>query len=503
MELIRKIKEEVKISSYFDKSVLIKTSNGWKTLSPFTKERTPSFMIVDKDGIEVFNDYSFGKSGDIFSFLMLKEKKTFYEVYSDLLLKLNIKIKPIKKKSADVKYLNLIKELSTFFYDTFLKRDDVKEYLIEKRFLNQESLDMFYLGFCENGIINFLEEKEIDKNLAFDLGLIGQNDDGSFYDKIRNRIIIPLFNMNNEIIGFSNRKYLETDTAGKYINPPNNKLFKKNSFIYGLNLASEKIKEKDSVIITEGYLDCIKLHQKGITNSVCVSGTNLFSDQVKILSKLTTKFYFCFDGDSAGRLAIIKNIKEVVKQGGDIFIIELPDGDDPDDYLNKNSKEDFLKLVNNSKNILEFIKDSKSEMIPILEEISNTIKKISSDVRREFWYKNILEYIGIDLKQDIKKEYYLQEIVDEMSENDNKFFKYYLNSDADSKKILLENNFLETEKAKLLLLKLNNDTYKIEFDKEEQEIINSLSLKNKEYKSDEVLKIIDRIKKEKKLLNES
>lgn len=489
-ENIIKIKKSVKITDYI-KNDLIDNGDGWKCLSPFTKEKTPSFFIKEEDSMQFFKCFSSGKGGDIFSFLMELESKSFIEVYQELAEKLNLSIDSIKLKTSQKKYINILEKINLKLKFNLSEKEDVLNYLIEKRRFNKETINLFQLGWSESGILSYINAEKLDKDFSAEIGLIGKKD--GYFDIIRNRITIPLFSINNEIIGIGTRKYLESDIYGKYILPPNSSLFKKNSFLYGLNFSYDEIKKKDAAILVEGNFDVIKLFQSGIKNIVGICGTTIYSTQVKLLQKLTNNFYICLDGDVAGYSAIIKNCKELIKQGIDIFIIELKDNLDPDEFIDLKGPREFIKLFNNAKNLFEFLADRKEELITILEELSLIIPKIESTIKQQFWYQNIEKYTGINIKNNIKKEYYDKKKTEQLTYNDTLFLKLFINTNEDGKKKLEENPFYETEFGKLLFLKLSNTNYNIEFSNDENEIINSIK-SNKIILLDEIDKNIKKIK---------
>lgn len=493
---IQQIKQSVKISSYFDQKDLIPNGEGkFKTLSPFNKEDTPSFFINTIDGIEVFKDFSSGAGGDIFSFLQKRDRKSFIEVYNDLSEELGLTDKPKKKKNVNTEYYTILSQLAWTFNQQIKSKPDVIEFL-KNRGITEDDINTFNLGWVDNGILSLAKTLKIEEAKLLDLGLIGEGDNGK-YDIMRYRITIPLYNDVGQIVGISTRKFLETDKAGKYINPTNNALFKKNSFMFGFNIAKETIKEKDMVILCEGYFDFIQLYKAGFTNSVCVLGTALMSDHVKNLSKLTNNFYFCFDGDVAGENSVIKNAKEVIKQGFNLFVIELPKGEDPDSYVIKYGTDAFKNLIRNAKTILEYIQKNDEIMIAMLEDLKGILPKITSSVKKQLWYKNVETTIGIDLTKDLKKEFFEKKQKEELTERDILFITTLINADDEGKKRLLENEFFQTEKAKYLVLKLTNKIYDIAFTQEENNLIKSLTLK-KQYDIKEVNKIIKRVEEEKR-----
>lgn len=494
MKHIEYIKKNVKISDFFKKEKLIPNGEGnYKVLSPFKEETNPSFYITTtSDGVQLYKDFSDGdKGGDIFSFLQKYEKKSFIEVYNELCEKLDL-IDEKKKttRKVNTEYYTILSNLAFKFNENIKNKSEVLEYLASRNIL-EEDIELFNLGWVDKGILSY----GYDKAKLLDIGLVKEGEE-SVYDIMKNRITIPLYDVDNRIVGIATRKFLETDTAGKYINPANSSVFKKNNYLYGFNLAKEFIKEHDFVILVEGYFDLIQLYKNGFKNVVCTLGTALMSDHVKMLAKYTTNFFFCYDGDSAGENSVIKNSKEIIKQGYNIFVIEMPSGKDPDEVLQTGDTEAFKSLIKNSKSLLDYINSKEDKIVEFLEELRSIIPKIPSTIMQQFWYKNIIEVTGIDASKDIKKEFFKRKDEEPLSENDLLFLKTYINSDEEAKKLLNENRFFTTEKCHYIFLKYKNDKYAITFSEDEKTIIDNLKLK-KEYTVKDAEKLIKKIKEEK------
>lgn len=475
---ILKIKKHVKITDYIEPGKLIKTSDkNWKCLSPFSSEKTPSFYIKEEpSGIQKFKCFSTGIAGDIISFLMELENKTFPEVIQELSDKIGIVNEYSKIKISQKKYIDILNKVNNKLKFLLDQSQPAKDYLINTRKLTEETIDLFKIGYSNDSILAFLIANNLDLGLSKELGIIGESN-SNYYNVINNRITIPLFSKESNIIGITNRRFLETDTYPKYVNPPNNTLYKKNNYIFNLNFSSEYIKKADSVIIVEGHFDFIKLFQSGFKNSACILGTMLYSGQIKELAKLTENFYICLDSDPAGKRAIIKNTKEIIKQGYNIFIIELEQGEDPDSFIDNYGAKEFQKKINNAKNFLEYINSQNEDMIELLEDLSEIIPKINSTVKQQYWYQNIKKYTGIDISKNIKKEYFEKVKSKPLSETDLIFLRLFINSNDEQKSYIINNLRTETENGKLLYLKLKNTNYNISLTDEENETIKLLKSK--------------------------
>lgn len=467
------IKKRVKISDYI-KTDLKETTQGFHTLSPFSNEKTPSFFIKNDNGIEVFKCFSTGKSGDIFSFLMTLENKTFSEVYNDLCEKLKLPIEGLKIKTAQKPYIDLLEKLNIWFQYNLTEFPDAVTFLQDDRGLTDDTIKEFGLGWVNDDLLEYIDAESMSKALLLEVGVLGKKT--SYYPVLKNRIIIPLLSPTGNTIGFGTRKYFDTDTYAKYMLPPNNVIYKKGGFLYNVDKAKDHIKSKDYVILFEGFFDVITAYQNGIKNTVAINGTSMYSSQVKLLQKLTNNFYICLDNDAPGLAAIMKNCKELIKNGVDIHIVELANGLDPDEYIRTYGVDEFQKQINNAKSIFEFIAELGENQIEVLEEIALIVLKIPSEIRRQFWYKSIEDRTGINIRNNIKKSFYETKVTETLSQNDGSFLFLYINADDNTKPIVEEKITLDTNLGKLLYLKLKNKKYSIEYTDKEKQILDSLTI---------------------------
>ena len=227
--------------------------------------------------------------------------------------------------------------------------------------------------------------------------------------------MFPILNENDKVVGFGGRKLYEDDPGGKYINSPESRIYSKSRILYGLNFAKEKIRYFDYVILVEGYMDLISLNKFGFENVVASSGTALTEDQVKLLSRYTKNIYVLFDSDFAGIKAAKRGIEIILEAGLDLSVVTLPEGEDPDSFLNKFGKEEFDKYVSSRKSLISFIsdlyvKDNKLETVndktEFVKEIINYIGKIPDKIKRAFYIKEISSLYSIyesDLRDELDK----------------------------------------------------------------------------------------------------
>ncbi len=240
-----------------------------------------------------------------------------------------------------------------------LKNDDGKvarDYL-QNRNIKSQTQKTFGLGYAPNGWDNFLnhaKENKIDLEKAKLLGLIDSKENGNFYDKFRGRIIYPIFSPNGRVIAFGGRVFQGEENIAKYLNSPESSIYLKRKSLYGLFHSKDEIRKLNKAILVEGYMDLIALYQNGIKNVVASSGTSLTDDQVRLLSRYTKNIVVIFDADTAGMKAALRSIEILLKQDFEVSVLSLPEGEDPDSFINEFGKTHFEEVLKTAKNFLEF-----------------------------------------------------------------------------------------------------------------------------------------------------
>ena len=327
-QAIEKIKESLDIVDVISKYVVLKKAGrNFQGLCPFHNEKTPSFVVTpDK---QIFKCFGCGEGGDVFTFLMKINNQSFNEVIEEQALNLGIELPKFNKKNAmenkafRERLYDAMELASKFFKNNLESNAKALEYL-EKRGINEIAISKFSLGLAPKG--NF-ELKNYLTNLGFSVdelikaGLVYEKD-GVYYDRFKNRIIIPIKNINSNIIAFGARAIMEGQMP-KYINSPESEIYNKSNVLFGLDSAKETIKEKDSVIFMEGYFDVISAQIGGVKNAVATCGTALTPHHIKLISRFcpSRKIYLAFDTDSAGKKAIehgAEVIKSIFNSLGDI-----------------------------------------------------------------------------------------------------------------------------------------------------------------------------------------
>ena len=420
-EIVERIKDNIDIVDLISDYVqLKKTGANYIGLCPFHNEKTPSFTVSDVKNI--FHCFGCGEGGDGVSFIMKRENLDYPQALRFLAEKMNIEI--VERQVDDKK--NLIKdktyeinrEAALFYYNN-LSKIDKPQYYLKKRNINSNTIRRFGLGYALDeweSLYEYLSDKgykdeEIDKT-----GLVGRRKDNKgYYDKLRNRIIFPIIDIKARVIGFGGR--VIDHTMPKYLNSPDTVVFNKGNHLYGLNLV-HKHSDRKKILLVEGYMDVIALFSKGINYSVASLGTALTARQAKSLKRYGEEIFICYDADQAGIKAALKAIDTLRDQEVDPKVILLPDGLDPDDYINKFGlltfeKEftkalnhiDFKVRVNKDKYDLEDVDDK----VKFTQEIARIIKQLKSPIEQDAYISKISEetYISKDaIRMEIKGNNY-------------------------------------------------------------------------------------------------
>lgn len=341
-----------------------KIGNNYKTLCPFHKEKTESFFISQKKQ----KYYCFGcqKNGNVINFLMEYNKISFLDAINILS---HNKYKKLNDNVEIYNFNNILNEISEIYHQNIKnKTEELNSFLI-KRDIDDNLIQKFKLGFVQNTwnfLFNILKKR---KNLTqgISLGLVIQNNN-KYYDRFRYRLIFPIRNIYGETIGFGGRSLNEKNKP-KYINSTESILFSKKKELYGIFESNIKnFKKKISIIVVEGYIDVLALHKNNIFNVVSSLGTSFSIDHIKNLKKFCNKIIFCFDGDNAGKKASLKTAYLCLPYIESNFFFEfilLPDTEDPDSYIKKYGKKEFLKLIDKPIYVLDYIYDNMTKSLDI------------------------------------------------------------------------------------------------------------------------------------------
>ncbi len=392
---------------------LKRAGRNFKALCPFHHEKTPSFMVSPDR--QIYHCFGCQESGNAFKFLMSYERLEFLEAVEFLAKKTGVVLPEMREKGASgdsnlITQLYKINELAGFFYVHHLNSPDglaAKKYFVE-RGLKQESLQFFKLGYSENkwdSLINYFKAKNIGLGLLEKAGLIIPKDNGGYYDRFRSRLIFPVFDIKSRVIGFGAR--VADNTLPKYINSPETPIYTKGRNLFGLNFSKDSIREKDFVVVVEGYLDFILPFQEGLKNIVASQGTALTQEQAGLIKRYTHNVVMVYDGDSAGEIATLRSLDIFIEEDMDVRIVCLPQGFDPDLYVRKYGIDNFRERIENAQNLFDYkLGILKSRYNPkeiggkakISSAMLETINKFKNAVLKSEYIKRLSQ--GIDVKEE-------------------------------------------------------------------------------------------------------
>ena len=384
---------------------LKKSGSNYKGLSPFTNEKTPSFMVSPTK--QIWKDFSSGKGGNVIAFLMEHEQYSYPEAIRYLADKYNIEI--IETELTDKqKDDNNIKEklflicdfvknyFKTQFNESNFGRTIARTYFDERGF-DDETLEKFDIGSLGSEKYNLRDHCLSNGYNIEDLEALGLVSAKNQMDIYRSRLIFPIKSISGRTIGFGARILDNNKKSAKYINSPESKIYNKSNVLFGLYNSKNEIVKKDSCLIAEGYTDVMRFHQIGINNIVSSSGTALTVNQISLIRRLTKNVTMLFDSDKAGVNATERAIELLLSQGMNIDICILPDGEDPDSFgRNKTHDEINNYVLENSVDFIQFkssmlgqsVKNSPSQKTKIVNEIINLISKVADPIKQEIYIKD-------------------------------------------------------------------------------------------------------------------
>jgi len=342
------------VSSYIS---LKKAGVNYKACCPFHDEQTPSFVVSSAKGI--YHCFGCSASGDSISFVMEYEKLNYVEALEKLASNYGVTLEYDSKTSSSKLDFSVIESVNDFYIQQLKKSNQLMAYLVD-RGLSTQSIEKFKLGYASssNDTIKFLKDNFFNLEVALDFGIVSQDDSSNLYARFINRITFPIYSNASKLIGFGGRTLSDGDNIAKYLNSPTTKFFNKSRVLYGYDLAKQSIYKQKEIIICEGYLDVIMLHQAGFNNAVATLGTALTKEHLPLISKSEAFVILAYDGDKAGINAAFKAAKllSINKIEGGVVIFK--DGLDPADMIKENKIEELNKIFSHPKNLIEFVIDS-------------------------------------------------------------------------------------------------------------------------------------------------
>ena len=418
-ETIDKVYEAARVEEVIGDFVQLKRAgSNFKGLSPFSDERSPSFMVSPAKGI--WKDFSSGKGGNAIAFIMEHSQFTYPEAIRYLAKKYNIEVEETELSDEDKVVANereslfLVSEFaSKYFQDILFNSEEGKaialSYFKERGFTN-DTIKKFSLGYSPS-TWDALTKEALGKGYKLEFlektGLTIVGEDKQF-DRFKGRVMFPIQSMSGRVLGFGGRILTNDKKAAKYLNSPESDLYHKSKVLYGIFHAKQSIAKLDNCYLVEGYTDVIQMHQTGIENVVASSGTALTPDQIRLINRLTKNVTVLFDGDAAGLRASIRGIDLILEEGMNVKVCTFPDGEDPDSFAKKTPLQDLIQyLEENAMDFIQFkasllMKDAKNDPIKkadLIRDMVASISKIPDRIKREVYIKETSRIM--DISEDV------------------------------------------------------------------------------------------------------
>ena len=410
-ETIDKVFEFARVEEVIsDFIALKKTGANYKGLSPFTNEKTPSFIVSPSK--QIWKDFSSGKGGNVIAFLMEHEQFNYPESIRYLANKYNIEIIETTDKNENSEERNKRESLfiinsfaQEYFQNVVLKEVEVKNYLKE-RGLSDSTIVNFNIGFSpdkKNSFYTNASEKGFSTDYLIETGLVISNENNHI-DRFRGRIMFPIKSISGRVIGFGGRIIDSNKKIAKYINSPESKIYNKSKILYGIYESKQFIVKNDVCFLVEGYMDVVQLHEHGIKNVLATSGTSLTKDQIILIKRLTSNIIILFDGDQAGLSASMRSIDMILEEGLNVKICQFPDGEDPDSFVKKYKHDKMIEYIDEqSKDLIDFIISVNNEFekdedkkVDLIKSILKSISLIPDPLKQEVYIKKLSSVLSIE-----------------------------------------------------------------------------------------------------------
>lgn len=393
---------------------LKKSGSNFKGLSPFSDERTPSFMVSPVK--QIWKDFSSGKGGNVAAFLMEHEHFTYPEAIRYLAKKYNIEVEETQQTDQEKEARNeresmyLVSEFAAKYFQKTLFKTDMGQAIglsyFKERGFSLETIEKFGLGYSPDQWSVFTTEalgKGYKLEFLEKTGLTIVKDSKQF-DRFKGRVMFPIHSMSGRVLGFGGRILTNDKRSAKYLNSPESEIYHKSKVLYGLYNAKQSIAKEDRCFLVEGYTDVIQFHQTGIENVVSSSGTALTSDQIRLINRLTKNITVLFDSDPAGLRASVRGIDLILEQGLNVQICTFPPGEDPDSFARKNTAEQLKDFIEkNSQDFIHFkasllLEDTQNDPVKkagVIRDIVGSIAKIPDVIQQELYVRETARTMDI------------------------------------------------------------------------------------------------------------
>ncbi|HDK4303614.1 DNA primase [Staphylococcus aureus] len=417
--IINEIKDKTDILDLVSEYVkLEKRGRNYIGLCPFHDEKTPSFTVSEDK--QICHCFGCKKGGNVFQFTQEIKDISFVEAVKELGDRVNVAVdieatqsnSNVQIASDDLQMIEMHELIQEFYYYALTKTVEGEQALtyLQERGFTDALIKERGIGFAPDSshfCHDFLQKKGYDIELAYEAGLLSRNEENfSYYDRFRNRIMFPLKNAQGRIVGYSGRTY--TGQEPKYLNSPETPIFQKRKLLYNLDKVRKSIRKLDEIVLLEGFMDVIKSDTAGLKNVVATMGTQLSDEHITFIRKLTSNITLMFDGDFAGSEATLKTGQNLLQQGLNVFVIQLPSGMDPDEYIGKYGNDAFTAFVKNDKKSFAHYKVSilKDEIAHndlsyerYLKELSHDISLMKSSILQQKALNDVAPFFNVSPEQ--------------------------------------------------------------------------------------------------------
>lgn len=384
------------IGSYFP---LKRMGSNYKSRCPFHDEKTASFVVSEKK--QIYKCFGCGKAGNAITFVRDYEKISFFEALKKLAKMAGIVLANSRESNKAPSKADLIYKIYTLagahFQDNLRKHGQAAQNYLEERNISKETIEKFQIGYALNSqsaLKSYLTKNHINAQIMEQTGLFTRSNT----DLFRERLMFPIHTSTGKIVAFGGRVLYPDQMGGKYINSPTTDIYTKGNELYGLNFTKYEITRKKYALICEGYTDFLRLYECGFTNVVASLGTALTTQQISLLGRYTNDFFMIYDGDKAGRAAALKAAGNVTRQNFNSKIIDLPLGEDPDSFLQKNEASVLEEMITDSSSLVQFLFEDSTLGFDKKTKIESLIgiAQESVDVLfRELFLKEVGETFGV------------------------------------------------------------------------------------------------------------
>ncbi len=398
------LKNQINIVDVIGRTVPLKRAgSNYKGICPFHNEKTPSFVVSEQK--QIFTCFGCGVSGDVIEYVKRYYNLEFSEAVDKLAGEYGI---TIEKKGGDENrkiYYQVNRMAAGFFYRAFTEQANKGYAYMKRRGISPATLKKFGIGYADeqwDSLYRYLLSQGVEKKIMVELGLVSEGKNGRCYDRFRNRVIFPIINTSGKVIGFGGRA-IDPEDNPKYLNSPESKVFQKKNNLYGLNLSRQSVGKEGYIILVEGYMDVIALYQSGVENVAASLGTALTENQARLIKRYTRDVILSYDADSAGRAAALRGLEILKKEDCKVKVLHVTDGKDPDEYIKKNGKSAFMKLIdgalpygdyrlaairtgfdlNKDEDKIDYIRKATREVLSQLSPVEQEIytKKLSKELK--------------------------------------------------------------------------------------------------------------------------